>query len=169
MNIGSVALLKLTFVADDMANFSVGTYCPEVDIVKGATYDIFYYLWPSPQSLLLSNPNADEGFGWIMAEVMNDTCSGTTECPYTYGNIPLLGCVSVNKVWHNRLCVPTALTAFTPGEVGAGQVFRTKCVDDDEDGLFAVQAMPMFGTNVGDCDDRPGAGAIIISIQFSFD
>ncbi|MBD3360514.1 hypothetical protein GF366_01800 [Candidatus Peregrinibacteria bacterium] len=154
---GLAALIKLTSIADDVANFSVGTYCPEVDIVKDATYDIFYYLWPSSQSLLLSD--SDEGFGWIVAGVMEDTCNGAVECQYLYGNVPLLGCEAQNNVWHNRICVPTDFIPFTPTEIGEGQGFGTRCFDDDEDGLFAVQDFPMFGTNVGDCDDRPGEGS----------
>ena len=55
--------------------------------------------------------------------------------------------------WIKDLCAPTGKYEFTPQATGMSWN-GIECCDDDADGFFALQGVPMYGTNVGDCNDR---------------
>lgn len=149
-------LTKLTSVADNDANFAVGTTCPE-RFERGVLYEIIYYLEPTSE-ILSGNDEADEGFAWVVAEISEDECIGTEDCIYSFGAAPFGFCGSETKKWINRVCVPTSEFGWSPKYTLIEDTENDSnnpnfCIDRDDDGFFALQTDIMFGSNVGDCDD----------------
>jgi len=73
-------------------------------------------------------------------------------CPEIIGFPHCAESAGMTRFWLQRLCVSTDLYSFVPGAQSPGWG-NTSCVDNDGDSVFEAQSLPMFGTNVGDCND----------------
>ena len=171
--INSVTSAALTDIADKYANYSVGTTCPEIDLEKGAYYEIIYYLQPSVKNTQ-GIYSSFIGNGNISVGVIEDTCGSIyspdkyVKCPFLNGykifkflgiKFPsIYSCYAKDTVWVNRICVPTEKISIPINTYNASD-HGTSCHDTDEDGFVSITAdndgnpVEMFTSNRGDCDD----------------
>jgi len=112
-----------------------------------------------PKSNCRAN-QANAGGAQISMQYFSNTCQLTPVFGKTFDCAEFLGlsqCSSGDgetRDWLRRLCVPTGILSFTPRLKEFVDWSHTECCDDDADGVFAIQSLPMFGTSVGDCNDR---------------
>lgn len=165
--------IKATLDTDKgVYQFAVGTRKPE-KLIAGQEY--YYKYFTKKKSVLGAKT-------YSYALVSHDSVNNT-DCPLTTGD--LKGYFGFGDgpppKWLNRLCVPTAVFNFLPGNVTenicvssssqkdpvstpSGIKVCAQCLDNDGDGWFSTQMIPdetgmssvpalMMGTNVGDCDD----------------
>lgn len=164
-------------LSDYHANFAVGSRRP--DLIQANTTYLFLYPLETP-----SDPECleyDNGLAWVQINmtIIPNTCTkcgSVRTCPHFLGapDCPEYkifretvdegeDCKSIIK----RLCAPTIEYTFSPYDIGfsdiqcgSGEEGGGACIDEDGDGFFALfqnssgSWIPMFGTNVGDCNDN---------------
>ncbi len=169
---GCAAGLWTVPIADDHANFAVGTINPHL-FRAGPRYWFFYPLQSVNRPECQDRENR---LAWVQINMTTfpNTCSlcqNPTNCVHLIGLETSYGIkcpeitdeTRVRKSLIKRLCVNGDNTTdgsytFSPDPDIAG---GGACYDDDEDTYFALQRvnspspLPMFGHRVGDCNDDP--------------
>ncbi len=157
-------------IGDGQANFAIGLRDASIlnTDYSGKTYHFEYKLAVPMRPECQETDQVDPGDGGasVSMEYFPNKCTlwcppldlQTFDCPEVIGFPFEPWCVAGGETlfWIQRLCAPTELYTFIPGQ-NVGWL-GTQCVDRDDDGLFSTQPHAMFGTNVGDCNDDPLTG-----------
>lgn len=186
--------LEQSYMLEWKNSFTVGSFCPE-RIEADRSYFIRYRYDSGSQkttmvdirSLLVEDALYLKPVHGITTKtsIEGENAAMLTDCPYVIGATDIQSkddrhqCGRLDeKIWINRVCVPTALFEFVPGVDTANSLIRSvNCFDGvdslydrgDEDGWFDKRThtydvggnkvpitnnLLLHGTNIGDCADN---------------